>query len=417
MTVRHCLCLALAALPLAALPLAAHAAPAPPAPAPSVSLSVMLLRATPPKTGVVLAVDAAKVPLPPEAVLPGDAPTVRAVGAIYGRSVLDFGTVTAVVPPTLTVVYAPPETPNPYDGMPPGQVMSLLAKTFTPAQWKAFLSPAGVAYTTMTGDTQAALFGALFPDGHLKVIQDNPTGENDPKTKQDLSGDTLTAAHLRLGYMVMIALPKESDPTTQVFAAGLRPANSPPRYFMTNAQDYNVDHELGATVRESVPNTLKAGQMALDAPALKAAVPLSGIKTVDDLITRIGVTTKRELYADARYGTRPITLLPANGSARSMGVRSPHSLQTTYKWFGRSPRRGASSIIRGSPLPACGARHSSNRRSASLSVLIRSAVPTLCATGIIHLQKSLSQRLVQTVDNATLRVEVRLYHRIKTVIF
>ena len=170
MTFRHCLCFALAALPLAV-----QAAPAPPPP-----LSAALLRAVPPKTGVVLAVDAAKVPLPPEAVLPGDAPTVRAVGAIYGRSVVEFGAVTAVIPPTITVVYAPPETPNPYDGMPPGQVMSLLAKTFTPAQWKAFLSPAGVAYSSMTSDTQAALFGALFPEGHLKVIQDNPTGENDP---------------------------------------------------------------------------------------------------------------------------------------------------------------------------------------------------------------------------------------------
>ncbi len=305
MTLRHCLCFALAALPLSV-----RAAPAPPTP-----LSTALLHAVPPKTGVVLAVDAAKVPLPPEAVLPGDTPTVRQVGALYGRSAIDFGTVTVVVPPTITVVYAPPETPNPYDGMPPGQVMSLLAKTFTPAQWKAFLSPAGVAYTSMNGDTQAALFGALFPNGHLVVIQDNPTGENDPKTIRDLSGDTLTAAHLRLGFMVDMALQVEGEPTSHLFAAGLRPANSPPRYFMINAQDYNVDHELGATVRETVPNTLKAGQMALDDPALKAAVPLAGIKTVDDLVTRLGVTTKRELYADARYGTRPVTLLPANGSA------------------------------------------------------------------------------------------------------
>jgi len=318
MTLRHCLCFALAALPLTA-----HAAPPTPLSTTALSttpLSAALLRAVPPKTGVVLAVDAAKVPLPPDAVLPGDTPTVRTVGAIYGRSVVEFGTVTVVIPPTITVVYAPPETPNPYDGMPPGQVMSFLAKTFTPAQWKAFLSPAGVAYTSMTGDTQAALFGALFPSGHLIVVQDSPTGDNapkiiDPKTIRDLSGDTLAAAHLRLGLIVSMGLQVEGEPTSHLFGAGLRPANSPPRYFMTNAQDYDVDQELGATVRETVPNTLKAGQMALHDPALKAAVPLAGIKTVDDLVTRLGVTVKRELYADARYGTRPITLLPANGSA------------------------------------------------------------------------------------------------------
>lgn len=310
MTYRRCLCFALAALPLAA-----PAAPAPPTPLSTTPLSAALLRAVPPKTGVVLAVDADKLPLPPDAVLPGDTPTIRQVGAIYGRSVIEFGAVTGVVPPTITVVYAPPETPNPYDGMPPGQVMSLLAKTFTPAQWKAFLSPAGVAYTSMTGDTQAALFGALFPDGHLKVIQDNPIGENDPKTKKDISGDTLTTAHLRLGFLVSMALQMESEPTSYRFGSSLRPANSPPRYFMTNGQSNAVDHELGATVRETVPNTLRAGQIDYTDPALKAAVPLAGIKTVDDLVTRIGVTTKRELYADARYGTRHVTLLPANGSA------------------------------------------------------------------------------------------------------
>ena len=316
MSIRRCLFALSAPLALlAALPAfcAGEAAPTPPTPLSTMSLSAMLLRATPLKTGVVLAVGADKLPLPADAVLPGDTPTVAAVGALYGQNVQPFGDVTALFPPTITVVYAPPETPNPYDGMPPGQIMQLLTKTFTAAQWKAFLSKDGVAYTAMTGDAQPALFGALFPGGHLKLIQDNPVGENDPKSKRDLSGDVLAAAHLRLGYTVSLAL----DNTTggYVFANGLRPKDSPPRYFMTNAQDYDVDRELGATVRETIPNALKAGQMAYDDPALKAAVPLGGIQTVGDLVVRIGLTVKREIYADARYETRPVTLLPASGSA------------------------------------------------------------------------------------------------------
>ena len=316
MTIRRCLFAVSVPLALlAALPAfcAGEAAPTPPTPLSNMPLSAMLLRATPPKNGVVLAVGADKLPLPADAVLPGDTPTVAVVGALYGQNVQPFGDVTAIFAPTITVVYAPPETPNPYDGMPPGQVMQLLTKTFTAAQWKAFLGKTGVAYTAMTGDTQAALFGALFPGGHLQIIQDNPIGENDPKTNRDLSGDVLTTTHLRLGYTVSLAL----DNTTggYVFANGLRPKDSPPRYFMTNAQDYNVDHELGATVRETVPNALKAGQMAYDDPALKAAVSLGGIQTVGDLARRIGLTTKREIYADARYETRPVTLFPASGSA------------------------------------------------------------------------------------------------------
>ena len=313
MTIRRCLfALSAPLVLLTALPAlcAGEAAPIPPTP-----LSAMLRRATPLKAGVVLAVSADKVPLPPDAVLPGDTPTVAAVGALYGQTVQPFGAVTAVFPPTITVVYAPPETPDPYDGMPPAQVMQLLTKTFTAAQWKAFLSKDGVAYSSMTGDTQPALFGALFPGGHLKIVQDNPTGDNDPKTNRDLSGDVLTTAHLRLGYTVSLALQMETEPGSHLFANGLRPKDSPPRYFMMNGQGQDVDHEFGATVRATVPNTLKTGQMAYDAPALKAVVPLGGIKTVGELAVRIGLTTKREIYADARYESRPMTLLPADGSA------------------------------------------------------------------------------------------------------
>jgi len=261
--------------------------------------------------GVALTVDAAKVSLPPSAVVPGDLMTAQEVGALYAQTTQPFGSVLAIAPPTITVVYAPPETPNPYDGMPPGQVMKLLAQTFTPAQWKAFLIPAGVAYTDMMGDTQPPLFRAMFPDGHLKLIQDNPTGENDPKTQRDLSGDALMSAHLRLGTITSLALQQTSDPSSHMFADGLRPENAPPRYFMMNSQTREVDKEYGAQVRDTIPNTPKPSQLAFDDPALQAAVPLANIKTVDDLVIRIGNTTHREIYADPRYGSRQVTLAPS----------------------------------------------------------------------------------------------------------
>ncbi len=273
-------------------------------------LDAALAQARPLKGGVVLAVDAAHVPLPQGTTLPGDALTGPEVGALYEQTALPFGEVTAVAPPTITVVYAPPDTPNPYDGMPPGQVMKLLTRTFTPAQWKAFLSRDGVAYADMRGDTQPALFQALFPGGHLVLIQDNPVGDNDPKTKRDLSGDALTSARLRLGSMTSLALQVADKPDDHVFANGLRPANSPPRFFMLNSQSNAVDRELGAQVRETVPNTPKAGQLAFDDPALKAAVPLAGVRTVDDLAARISRAAHREIYADPRYGARVVTLVP-----------------------------------------------------------------------------------------------------------
>jgi len=287
----------------------ARADDAPPPSAP-LKMDAALKQARP--GGVALTVDAAKVSLPPSAVVPGDRVTAQEVGALYGQATQPFGSVLAIAPPTITVVYAPPETPNPYDGMPPGQVMKLLAQTFTPAQWKAFMSPAGVAYADMAGDTQPPLFRALFPDGHLKLIQDNPTGENDPKTQRDLSGDALLSAHLRLGSITSLALQMQDNPSGHMFVDGMRPQDAPPRYLMMNSQTREVNKEYGALVRETIPNAPKPGELAFDDPALQAAVPLANIKTVDDLVTRIGLTTHREIYADPRYGSRLVTLAPSS---------------------------------------------------------------------------------------------------------
>ena len=277
------------------------------------TLEAALAHAKPSSAGFALTLDAASVTLPKEAVLPGDPLAGPEVGALYGQKTQLFGAVTAIAPPTITVVYAPPETPNPYDGMPPGQVMHLLCPSFTPAQWKAFLSPAGVGYFQMTSEAQTALFGALFPGGHLEIVEDNPIGDNDPNSKRDFSGDALKSARLRLGSMTTLALQSTDDPNSHLFGAGMRPAHSPPRFIMTNVEVRDVNREYGAQVRESVPNTPKAGQIAFDAPALKAAVPLAGVKTVDDLIERIGQTVKTEIYADPRFGSRRVTLSPAVG--------------------------------------------------------------------------------------------------------
>ncbi len=281
-----------------------------PTPLPTLKMDAALRAAHPDEAGVTLAVDAAKVSLPDSTVLPGDPMTGQQTGALYGQTTQTFGSVLAVAPPTITVVYSPPGTPNPYDGMPPGQVMKLLAATFTLAQWKAFMSPLGVAYTDMAGDTQTALFQALFPDGHLVFVQNSgDTKANGLKPQQDLSGEALAAAHLRLGSTTTVCLPYRGGYSFRSVNDG---QSLPPRYTMQNAPTQHVAKEYGAQVRETVPNTSKIGQLAFDAPALKTLVPLTHIRTVADLIVRIGLTTRREIYADPRYGPRLVTLvLPA----------------------------------------------------------------------------------------------------------
>ena len=285
--------------------------------APAQTLAQALAQAKVPADTVYLTVAAEKAMLPKDTdptPLPPGAPVPQVADA-YGRVTQAWKSVTAIAPPEMTTVYAPPDTPNPYDGMPTGQVLKLLAGTFTPDQWKTFFEPSGLGYADLQTDAQRSLFAALFPGGHLAVEKDNPTGPNDPKTRQDITGDALLQARLRLGYSVNLGLQAASRADEHIFDASFRPSDAPTRYVMLNGQSYNADHEFGGTVRETGPSTLKPGD--LDAATLTAPVPLGGIRTVDDLVTHLGLALHLELYADARYGARTVTLIGTAKTARA----------------------------------------------------------------------------------------------------
>lgn len=315
----HPTLLALFLLGMTAAPAPSPAPPAVPSPAPAPApptLDAALHAMRPPQDGIALAVGADKVTLPKDGIAPGAGADPADVADAYGVLARSFGSVLAVAPRTMTLVYAPPATPNPYDGMPPKQVLKMLARTFTPAQWKAFMSDAGVGYDTMQEGAQQNLFQALFPGGHLVAQLDNPTGPNDPNAKRDLSGDALRQAHLRVGYIVSIALPYAGRPNDHTFTSTSEPPNAPPLYFMINAQSDEVDHEFGATVRETGPNDVKPG--ALPQAAHTVLVPLGGsLKTVDDLCARVSRLAHCEIYADPRYGALPLTIVGGARAARA----------------------------------------------------------------------------------------------------
>lgn len=301
-------------------------------PANTIYLAVAAEKVTPPK-------DADSTPLPP-----GD-PVPQVAGA-YGRLTQAWESVTAIAPPTMTTVYAPPDTPNPYDGMPVSQVLKLLTATFTKDQWKVFFGKSGLGFQDLQTDPQRSLFMALFSGGHLIVQKDL----GDPKAQQDITGDALLQIRLRLGYIVDLALPMRDNPESHLFAGGPDLPGMPTRYYMMNGQTEDVDHELGATVRETVPNALKAGDLDFD--PLTASVPLGGVKTVDDLVARIGVALHRELYADARYGARTVTLVGTPKTAKAKDLLRALALCVcgTYRKVGPS-------FVLTDDLVGLGARH------------------------------------------------------------
>ncbi|BDI33609.1 hypothetical protein CCAX7_56600 [Capsulimonas corticalis] len=307
----------------------AHSARADDAKPKPITLAQALAQAAPPASELYIAVDPDSVTLPKDAEAPSPGDTAAQIATAFGRLVSGFGNVDAIAPPTIMVVNVPPDKPNIYDGMAPKQVVKLLAAGFTKDQWKEFLSDKGVGYEEMTSDNQRSLFEALFPDGKMQV-QRADADWSAPAT--EIGGDQMRLARLRLAYRTSLALSVPGQKDSHVFASSYDPPDKLAVYFMMNSPSDSVDREFGANVRETVPNTLKPGDLDNGDAAWNVAVRLAGVKTVDDLVRAIAAATGREIYADPRYAKKAVTVVGPQTPARAWDVMRALALCLGAAW-------------------------------------------------------------------------------------
>ena len=303
---------------LPSFPLRADA-PAPVAPAPP-TLAQALAGAAPSKEELFLTVSPERVTLPAEAVPPQKDDSVSVIGQAYGRIRRDFGGVTALAPPTMTLLNTQPGTPDPYDGIPPNDALKMLLASLGDSQWKALTSETGLGASDLTDSTQRALLIAFLPSDKTRVNVQHGPGESSPAEENvTLAAEDLAAARLRLGQRVEIGLPIEGKPNSSL-TPGDDSAPGRPRYVIYQSGNQEPKDRLyGATVRQAVPNIPKTSDLDFDRAALKKPIPLNGIQTVGDLLFRVGAALKVELYADRRYEKRSVVLLgPGPARARDL---------------------------------------------------------------------------------------------------
>lgn len=314
--------------------LLAQAAPAAPkAPAPVTltdALRTLPAGSVLPGTAV-LSVDAAKVVLlTPEEMarsgqeaLPEGVPeTPSSLAAEYGRTGRVFGHVFALAPSTMTVLNTDPNLASLPLGALAGQHPEMyLLGTLTPAQFRQ-VAGTGLAWADMTADQQS-LMRALLPEP-LDIVPVTATlpgrGERtDAQRKavravfdaqiKHVSGEALYGSlrlhayltadfyvHAGSGYGI-----GDTRDTLQTTGAYELPFGG---YGNTEARGKPLEPLL----RAEVANTPKAGDLAWNRKDLEAPVTLRGAKTVQEMVARLGAATHLELYADARYEPRPLTL-------------------------------------------------------------------------------------------------------------
>ncbi len=296
-----CFCV-FAALPTAAQTPKLHAAP------PKLTLAQALAAVPPPDTGLRLTVGADKVTLPDSTdPLPAGAAFPN-ITAAFGDITVNFGDVVAVAPSSMVLLNPSPGPPDIASDMSATTALSLLAASLSDTQWASLTSEHGLGLNDLADDTQRSLFHALFPGGHLYVGSEDPAlADTPPEKRTDVRDDTdqVDAVRIRLTQTAHLYLHSKSGGT--IYESGDRPDGASRLHtYKPDTPPLSAHHAV--SLRAEAPNTLKSSDLEWDSKALQVSVPLSGVKTVGDLVTRVGQATQLELYADPHYAAKTLTL-------------------------------------------------------------------------------------------------------------
>ncbi len=314
------LCLLAAVLPAAAQTVKPPAAP------PKLTLAQALSAAPPPTDGLRLTVGANKATLPDGVDAPPAGATLSDITQVFGDITVNFNDVAAIAPASMVLLNPSPGPPDIASDMSATTALSLLAASLSDSQWAALTSEHGLGLSDLTDDTQRGLFHALYPGGHLYVGSEDPALADLPQEKRtDVRDDTdqIDATRVRLSQTAHLYLHNKSGGT--IYYTGSRPdAASRLHTYRPKALPLSVHHAV--SLRAEVPNTLKPSDLDWDSKALQVSIPAASLKTVGDLITRVGQMTKMELYADPHYAAKtltlsgPMTTVPAGDLLRAVCV-------------------------------------------------------------------------------------------------
>ncbi len=302
--IAFCLCGVLSALPAGAQTLK----PAAPPPK-KLTLAQALSALPPPKDGLLLAIGAEKVALPDTAPPPPADASLADIAAAFGEITPSFGPVTAVAPATMVLLNTQPDPPNLAKDVNAMVGLDMLTASLDDAQWKMLTSEHGLGLSDLTDETQRGLFYALFNHGHLWIGSGDPALYGVPEEQRtdvrDVT-DQIDGSRIRLGQTAKIYLHDRKGKT--LYFGGERPdAAQHLHTYRHKLPPAPTEHNV--TLRAATPNTPKSSDLDLNAKAFQVSVPVAGLKTVRDLVTRIGQTTKLELYADPHYAAKTLTIL------------------------------------------------------------------------------------------------------------
>lgn len=268
---------------------------------------------------------------------------MNAVAPFFRRKVVRLQTLSVLAPATMIVLNDRPGKGDPFAGMRRNEKMRYFAGLLTRDQWRRLASPQGLGAGDLDAD-QRALFLSLLPDPfRMQRVRDEPGGAQRylPDGKVTLTPAQRAQVRLRVNRSLQLSYPMMGQSTGYIGFGGPPRASGGEdgeRFIAEFIGDYeNRPDAYGETLRRELPNRLKNGQLAFDAPALQAAVsllppgggdgegaatapPTAAAKTltVAELLRRVSQAAGLELVADRRVAA--LSVWTRGESARASDV-------------------------------------------------------------------------------------------------
>lgn len=278
------------------------------------------LKTLPAADTLVLTVGAEKVTLPDGIEPPPTGASAGDIAAAFGEITQRFGAVTAIAPATMTLLNTQPDPPNFEADIGGYQALKILAASLDDVQWRAIISEQGLGLADLSDDTQRGLFHALFRNRQLWIASDDPALSMLPAEKRadirDVTSE-IDSTHIRLGQTANLYLHDRQGKT--IYYSGTR-LDGPPRLHTYRPKTPPLTPPpppvvYSVALKAAFPNTPKPSDLSWDGKALQTSISTAGLKTVGDLVSRLGQKTGLELYADPHYAAKRIILLGSPAAA------------------------------------------------------------------------------------------------------
>jgi hypothetical protein len=276
-------------------------------------------------------------PLPKENLAPQNSSTLGAIAQAYKRAFRRFGGVAAIAPPLMDIINPNPTNPNPFDGMPEGELMPIFAASLKEEQWQALNSEGGLRLSSLS-ESQQKMIAGVFPSGEFKVRPWFDTFDqdtNNPKYIKEISKEWMSGA-IRLKESLMFDLPNPAGEYPYGMFDHAPEGFEPYRIL---SREYLKDRLFGQIVRAEMPNMPKKGDLTdliLRSNIFLKPVSLENVTTVKEMMDRIAKATKIEIYADRRWHHKTLMILgkPKVATAGDLLRAMAYCLTGTFRKVG-----------------------------------------------------------------------------------